>query len=222
VRIVIDDLAEGARAYERILGFAPLGEDGVVRFQLQRGALELSEGTPPERSLAFVSAAVEQPRTESFFGVACRLLPRHHLAERSVTETDAVQAIDHVVVQTSNPERAIALWRDQHELRLAFDKSFPKRGLRLLFFRSAGITLEYAAPFPPAPSDEDDRLYGISYRVPSLEHAHLRLRTAGVDVSEIRKGHRDDSLVCTVRSGTCGVPTLLIERPTGSGAAPAS
>ncbi len=35
---------------------------------------------------------------------------------------------------------------------------------------------------------------------------------AGVDVSEIRMGMRPGTSVCTVRSGTAGVPTLLLER----------
>lgn len=212
VRIGVENLDEGVLAYESLLGLAARGADGVARFQLERGAIELQAGDPEQRSLGFVSVAIDHPRTESMHGVVVRIEPRHHPAEQVRTESEAVVAIDHVVIQTTQPERAIALWCDTHDLRLAFDKEFPQRGLRLLFFRSAGITLEYAAPYPPAPSEEPDRLYGLSYRVASIEQAQLRLRAAGVDVSEVRPGHRADSLVCTVRSGTCGVPTLLIER----------
>ncbi len=212
VRIGVESLEDGVLVYEGLLGLSARGADGIARFQLERGAIELQAGNPKQRSLGFVSAAIDHPRSESMHGVVVRIEPRHHPAEDRQVESDAVQAIDHVVIQTTQPERAIALWRDTHDLRLAFDKEFPQRGLRLLFFRSAGITLEYAAPYPPAPTEEPDRLYGISYRVASIEEAQLRLRAAGVDVSEVRPGHRADSLVCTVRSGTCGVPTLLIER----------
>ena len=82
-------------------------------------------------------------------------------------------AIDHVVVHTTAPERAIALWRDRMGLRLALDREFPARHLRLLFFRSGGITLEYASPLPArddAPAG-DDRLHGVSYRVTDLSRA---------------------------------------------------
>ena len=56
-----------------------------------------------------------------------------------------------------------------------------------------------------------DRLYGVSYRVPQLPQWRSRLLAAGVDVSEIRAGMRPGTSVCTVRSGTAGVPTLLLE-----------
>jgi hypothetical protein len=117
-----------------------------------------------------------------------------------------------VVIQTTAPERAIQLWQNEHGVRLAFDKEFPQRGLRLLFFRSAGITLEYAAPCPGVTEVGDDRFYGLSYRVSSIDETRDRLRAAGIEVSDKRSGHRPDSWVCSVRSGTCGIPTLLIER----------
>ena len=34
---------------------------------------------------------------------------------------------------------------------------------------------------------------------------------AGVDVSEVRNGRKPGTRVMTVRSGTCGVPTLLVQ-----------
>ncbi|HSQ00005.1 MAG TPA: VOC family protein, partial [Candidatus Dormibacteraeota bacterium] len=57
----------------------------------------------------------------------------------------AIDGIDHVVVMTADAEAAIALYRDRLGLRLAFDRIFEQRGLRLLFFRIAGITVELAA-----------------------------------------------------------------------------
>jgi len=46
--------------------------------------------------------------------------------------------------------------------------------------------------------------------VPDLAKARARLRTAGVDVSDIRTGRRPGTQVLTVRSHTSGVPTLMI------------
>jgi hypothetical protein len=36
--------------------------------------------------------------------------------------------------------------------------------------------------------------------------------SAGIDVSEVRTGRKPGTRVMTVRSGTCGIPTLLVER----------
>jgi catechol 2,3-dioxygenase-like lactoylglutathione lyase family enzyme len=123
-----------------------------------------------------------------------------------------VTAIDHVVVQSPDPDRAIALWRDRIGLRLALDRTFPERGLRLVFFRSGGLTLEIAGPHPPAAErDEPDRIHGVSYRVAELAAHRERLLAAGLDVSPIRTGMRSGTIVATVRSGTAGVPTLLLQ-----------
>jgi len=122
-----------------------------------------------------------------------------------------VPAIDHVVVHTTAPERAIAVWRDRAGLRLALDREFADRGLRLLFFRSGGITLEYACAIGANAATGPDRFYGVSYRVPQLQPWRTRLLAAGVDVSESRRGMRPGTSVCTVRSRTAGVPTLLLE-----------
>jgi hypothetical protein len=38
-----------------------------------------------------------------------------------------------------------------------------------------------------------------------------RLGAAGIDVSEVRTGRKPGTRVATVRNGTCGVPTLLVQ-----------
>lgn len=121
----------------------------------------------------------------------------------------AVDGIDHVVVMTADAPAAIALYGERLGLRLAFDRTFPERGLRLLFFRIAGITVEIAAPL--GASDGPDRFWGISYRVPDIDTARARIAAAGFDVSDVRTGHKPGTRVCTVRAGTHGVATLFIE-----------
>ena len=44
------------------------------------------------------------------------------------------------------------------------------------------------------------------------EAAARILSAAGLDVSEVRAGRKPGTRVLTVRSGTCGIPTLLVER----------
>ena len=82
----------------------------------------------------------------------------------------------------------------------------------MLFFRSAGVTLEFVASISPAPAPAGpDRLYGVAYRVPDLAACRERLVRAGLDVSDIRDGQKRGTIVATVRSGTAGVPTLLVQ-----------
>jgi len=213
VQIGIENLEEATSAYEVLLGVPGVTlPSGGRRFQLTRGAVELENGAPGIQSIAFVAAADSALRAapaNAFNGIRVRVDDAAPMAP------DGGAAIDHVVVQTAAPERAIALWRDRFGVRLALDREFADRGLRLLFFRSGGITLEYACAVAPSSGAPADCFYGVSYRVPQLPQWRSRLIAAGVDVSEIRTGMRPGTSVCTVRSGTAGVPTLLLE-----GAAP--
>jgi catechol 2,3-dioxygenase-like lactoylglutathione lyase family enzyme len=132
-------------------------------------------------------------------------------------ETDpaaSVSALDHVVVASADLEASRALYGEGLGLRLALDRSFEARGLRILFFRVGGVTVEVvgrlggpqAAPEPDTP----DRFGGLAWRVPDADAARARLVAAGFDVSGVRPGAKPGTRVCTVRRETCGVPTLLI------------
>lgn len=138
----------------------------------------------------------------------------------------SVYALDHVVVQTTDANAAKALYGDTLGLRLALDKEFPDWGVRLMFFRVGGVTVEVAAALSGVETGKalpgasatatEDRLYGMSWRVRSVDGTRERLAAAGVDVSEIRVGRRPGTRVFTVRSQTRGVPTLMIEVEDGS------
>jgi catechol 2,3-dioxygenase-like lactoylglutathione lyase family enzyme len=120
----------------------------------------------------------------------------------------AVSGVDHTVIMTADAEAAIALYRDRLGLRLALDRTFTERAVRLLFFRIGGITVELAAPL--GGGSGADRFWGISYRVPNADAAQARVAAAGFDVSGIRPGNKPGTRVCTVRSETHGVATLFI------------
>jgi catechol 2,3-dioxygenase-like lactoylglutathione lyase family enzyme len=127
-----------------------------------------------------------------------------------------VHGIDHAVVRTSDADAAIALYRDGIGLRLALDRSFPEWGMRLVFLRVGAVTVEIAQPLQVSRSEPElpkgtDRLWGLSWRVPNADAARARLVESGLDVSEVRVGRKADTRVVSVKDGTCGVPTLLIE-----------
>jgi len=124
--------------------------------------------------------------------------------------TSAVSGLDHVVVRTPNPERAIAFYAGRLGLDLRLDRSNPQWGARLLFFRCGDLVVEIAHDLKKGVSDAPDHLWGLSWRVPDIAAARARLRDAGLDVSEPRDGRRPGSRVCTVKDGTEGVPTILI------------
>ncbi|SRR5581483_3077583 len=204
VRIGAPDPDEACRVYRLLLGVEPDRlAGGGWRFELGRGAVELVAGEPGLRSLGFVAGVGAWPG--DYHGV-----PVHAVDPVAATIDAPDVRIDHVVVHTVHPERAIGLWRDTVGLRLALDRSFPARGLRLLFFRTAGITLEYASPLGAPADPGPDRLYGVSYRVPDLDACRARLLDADVDVSEVRPGMKPGTRVATVRNRTAGVPTLVI------------
>jgi catechol 2,3-dioxygenase-like lactoylglutathione lyase family enzyme len=123
-----------------------------------------------------------------------------------------ITGIDHAVIHTADADAAIALYRDKLGLRLALDRSFPDWGMRLAFVRVGGVTIEIAQPLTEAGQPAGtDRLWGLSWRVPDAEAARARLAEAGLDVSPVRAGRKPGTRVVSVKDGTCGVPTLLIE-----------
>jgi catechol 2,3-dioxygenase-like lactoylglutathione lyase family enzyme len=133
------------------------------------------------------------------------------LSVRSTTAS--ITAMDHVVIATADPERAAALYGARLGLDMALDRSHPDWG-RLMFFRCGDLILEIVQrPGKDARTDQaHDRLWGLSWRVADIEATRARLAAAGVDVSDARAGRKPGTRVLTVRNGTCGIPTLLVEK----------
>jgi catechol 2,3-dioxygenase-like lactoylglutathione lyase family enzyme len=125
-------------------------------------------------------------------------------------EAACVSALDHVVVRTPNPERAIAFYAGRLGLDLRLDRSNPQWGARLLFFRCGDLVVEIAHDLRSGVSDAPDQLWGLSWRVPDVAKANARLKAAGLDVTAPRDGRRPGSQVFSVKSRTEGVPTLVI------------
>ncbi len=127
------------------------------------------------------------------------------------TAPASITAMDHVVIGTADPEGAAALYGARLGLDMALDRSHPEWG-RLMFFRCGDLVVEVAhRPGKDAPT-APDKLRGICWRVADIGATRARLAEAGLDVSEARPGRKPGTKVMTVRNGTCGVPTLLVER----------
>jgi catechol 2,3-dioxygenase-like lactoylglutathione lyase family enzyme len=135
------------------------------------------------------------------------------------TAPASITAMDHVVIGTADPEGAAALYGARLGLDMALDRSHPEWG-RLMFFRCGDLIVEVAhRPGKEAAEDTakdavtaPDRLRGICWRVADIDATRARLIEAGVDVSEARPGRKPGTKVMTARNGTCGVPTLLVQR----------
>lgn len=131
----------------------------------------------------------------------------------------AVSALDHVVVNTANPERAAAFYGARLGLRLALDRSNPDWDMRLMFFRAGALTIELAHKLSAGIGNQPDKLWGLSWRVPDIDAAHARLEKAKFAVTPMRAGRRPGTRVFTVRDGALNVPTLILSAEPASGAA---
>ena len=125
-------------------------------------------------------------------------------------EASSIGALDHVVIRTPNPERAIAFYAGRLGLDLRLDRSNPEWGARLLFFRCGDLVVELAHDLKKGVADLPDRLWGLSWRAADVARAHARLAKAGVEVSALRDGRRTGTRVFSVLSHTANVPTIVI------------
>lgn len=128
-----------------------------------------------------------------------------------------VEGLDHVVIASPDPEPTSRHLAEDLGLRRALDRRFPERGLRLIFFRIGGVTLEIAsplaAPAPPTPATGGDAFHGLAWKVSRIDALHARLGAAGFALSAVRDGHKAGTRVASLRGALHGVPTLLIEHP---------
>lgn len=241
VRIRALDVEQAIGDYEQLLGDGLRAPDGSVQLgttglefvEAEDGALagELGEGVA---ALVFTTDSLDELgdllalrgigamrdgarltlAAEATRGVALEVVEAPPRAPRANGSSDAGERLDHAVVITQEHDAAIALYRDVLGLRLALDKTFEERGVRILFFRLAGVTVEVAGPID-APREGDaslslDRFGGLAWRGRDVVAWSARLLNAGFKVSEHRKGHKPGTRVCSVGDRTAGVPTLLI------------
>ena len=160
----------------------------TLHWKRTRASTELTRGV----RMFFLELAGERPRSAA------------------TTETP-ILGLDHVVVSTEDPERAAALYGARLGLDMALDRTHQEWG-QLMFFRCGDLIVEVVRR-PVAGADQShDRLWGLTWRVGDIDATRQRLVAAGLEATEVRVGRKPGTRVMSLRSGTCGVHTLLLER----------
>ena len=80
---------------------------------------------------------------------------------------------------------------------------------RILFFRTNNTTIEVIES--NSSEVKSDNLWGLAWRTKSIKESHKRLTDEGIEITPIKKGLKENTLVATIKSHTNNVPTLLIE-----------
>ena len=193
----VEDIAKAHRRLER-LALQPeevvqvesrdLASGSILRWKRTRAATGQARGV----RLFFLQLAEERPRSAAISAAP-------------------VLGLDHVVISTDDPERAAALYGARLGLDMALDRSHADWG-RLMFFRCDDLIVELVQRPGAHAEPQRDRLWGLSWRVADIDAARARLVGCGISVSEVRAGRKPGTRVMSVRNGTCGTHTLLLER----------
>jgi len=132
-----------------------------------------------------------------------------HLPNLNKFPDSSISKLDHVVINTNDPDGFIEIYEGIYGLRLALDQTVEKWGGRMLFFRVNKTTIEVIAKADE--NDPVDKLWGIAWEVENLEKTHQRISEEGFKITDIKEGRKPNTLVATVKSDTYNIPTLLIQ-----------
>ena len=148
---------------------------------------------------------------EAMAGIKTFILQPESALKIAKPASGAVQSLDHIVINTPNPDRALGLYGAKLGLDLRLDRTAEQWKTRFLFFTTGGLTFEVIHRLGEAHDpDGPDSIWGLTWAVDDLAATHARLSETGLDISDIRTGRKPGSSVFTVRNGTLGVPTLFI------------
>jgi catechol 2,3-dioxygenase-like lactoylglutathione lyase family enzyme len=232
VSIAAADVDEAAQAYAALLGVTAQRRGERAWLQLGNVALDVHKGAEGLGALAFAVDDLDAARRRlerrgarsaapkvidgramslvdaaATHGVAIALI---QAAGAPAANGGDIEGLDHVVIMTRNPERAVAFYGARLGLDLRLDRSNAAWGARQLFFRCGEAVVEVAARLDAPVSDAPDRLSGLAWRARDPAVARERMAAAGFDVSEVRKGRKPGTAVFTVRAGVVGAPALVI------------
>ena len=132
-----------------------------------------------------------------------------NLSSSGLVMQSTVNKLDHVVINTNDADGFIEIYKDVFGLRLALDKTIEAWNKRMLFFRFNKTTIEVIEEIDN--KEPKDRLWGLAWEVEDLKETYERLIHENVEVTEVKSGIKDKTLVSTIKSHTHGVPTLIIQ-----------
>jgi catechol 2,3-dioxygenase-like lactoylglutathione lyase family enzyme len=202
--------AEGSGEGLKSIAFEAVDIDATVRKLGRRGlglgaiteqAFSARNGGGMSRRAAEISPA-------STHGVGMSVVET--LARPDMGALGSVSGLDHVVIRSPNPERAVALYGGRLGLDFALDRTNQDWGSRLLFFVCGGVRVEIGHSLAKGVSDLPDSLWGVAWRVADCTETQAKLQAAGVATSDGKAGRRPGSKVLTVRSHTRNMPTIVL------------
>ncbi len=132
-----------------------------------------------------------------------------NLPKNENSDEACISRMDHVVINSNDPDGLVDLYRDKYGIRLALDQFVEQWGGRMLFFRTNHTTIE-AIGIKKDGSPEDS-LWGLAWTTKDIKKAHKRLLDAGVNITDVKDGRKPNTLVATIKSHCSNIPTLLIE-----------
>ena len=121
----------------------------------------------------------------------------------------SINKLDHIVINTNDGDGFIKVYKDVFKIRLALDKVIEHWKKRILFFRTNNTTIEVIES--NSSEVKSDNFWGLAWATKSIEESHKRLTDEGIEVTPIKEGLKENTLVATLKSHTNNVPTLLIE-----------
>jgi predicted enzyme related to lactoylglutathione lyase len=219
--IAVPDLISAQNEYKLLLGVEAVEADepGVeqgVWFVLPNTVIELRQQPVAEAAICgLVFANNEYDRIDSPlsnpFNLPLQICDGQQTALLRSNQSTACSdlSVDHIVLQTLDADACVTFFTEQLGIRLALDKTVPKWGGRMLFFRTGKLTLEVIEADNDRPVK--DYFWGIALQCNDIETTSDKLEHEGVALSKVREGRKTGTRVASLKSHALGIPTLLIE-----------
>lgn len=192
------------------------GDDGLWSLVFTVSDLEAAHVLSVRRGLrgAVDDEGVASILSETTGGIQIELIEPSSSALSPALNASPIVGLDHVVIQTSQPDQAVATYAGRLGLDLRLDRTNQNWGVRQLFFKAGDTVVEMAASLKKSSGGTPDSFGGLAWRVSDPDAAQARIAAAGFNVSEVRTGRKPGTKVFTVRDAPGGAPTIMLSAET--------